>query len=133
MRHALRLGCLLIVAGCTDQQPSPTEGLVTTLDVQLLAPAAGSPAQPNLDRQATVTITARGDDGQPFPGDALADLFVSYGGVRSGLPVACGLSSDAPIESFTLRGGVLANHDVKLPAAFGSIVTVMPSVASGGL
>ena len=61
-----------------------------------------------------------GDDGLLYPGDATVDVFISYSGVRTGVEVACGEQSDSPIETLTVRGGRLENHEVTLPSAFGA-------------
>jgi len=110
---------LAFAAGCIDQRSSPTEGLVTTLELQLLAPQAGSPEAPNTVREATFNLLAKGDDGGPYPGDATVDIYISYGGVRTGTEVQCGAKSDAPIESLTVRGR-LDNHEITLPVAYGT-------------
>jgi hypothetical protein len=119
MTRALLLVALCAVA-CSESRPSPTEGLVAALQLDLLAPTPGSPGMPNTSRQATFNLTAWGDDGAPFPGDALVDLYVSYGGVLTGVTKSCGEAADQPIESFTIRGGSIMNHQVMLPVAYGS-------------
>ena len=108
------------VAACDARQVSPTDGLVATMNLELLAPPPGSPGSPNTVRAATFNLLLLADDGLPYPGDATVDIYISYGGVRTGTAVACGDRADAPIETVNVRGGRLMNHDVMLPEAYGT-------------
>jgi hypothetical protein len=115
--------CLLAGAtlgGCVQHRASPTDGLVSNISLDLLAPLGSTPEAPNQARQATFNLTLWGDDGLPFPGDAIVDVYISFSGTRTGTEVACGERSDAPIETLTIRGGRLENHDITLPSAFGA-------------
>ncbi len=110
----------LFASGCVEKPSSPTFGQVTTLDLELLTPEPGSPAMPNTVRQTTFNLIARDDLGDPFGGDTTIDMYLSYGGVRTGVVAACGSKSEAPIESIPVRGGKLDNHQTQLPQAYGT-------------
>lgn len=110
----------LFGGGCVDKQISPTFGQVTTLKLDLLSPEPGSPAMPNTSRDTTFNLTAYDDIGEPYGGDATIDMYLSYGGVRTGQVLDCGSMSEAPIESIPMRGGKLENHHTTLPEAYGT-------------
>ena len=79
---------LLLAAGCVDHQASLTGHNVSTLDVTLLSPAAGqlgSPAAPVDVQQATFNVIARDDTGQIVTQDMTADVYISFGGVKTGI------------------------------------------------
>lgn len=112
-------------AACARQQPSPTAKLLTTLDVQLVDPppdGLGSPRAPVDVRQATFNVIARDEQGNVIPDDVDVDVFISFGGVKTGANSACGADATGndPIERVTLKSGMLMNHTIMLPLAFGS-------------
>ncbi len=120
MSRALICFGLLGLASCVEQRDSPLYGLVTTMELKLNSPSPGTPAQPNLARDANFSITARDEYGDPYGGDSTVDVFISYGGVRTGLEVECGARSDAPLETLTFRGGKVENYATTLPVAYGT-------------
>jgi hypothetical protein len=116
---------MVMAAGCTDQQASPTANLLTTLEVQLLDPppnGLGSPMNPVNVAKATFNVIARDEQGNVIPKDVDVDIFISFGGVKTGANAQCGAdeSGNLPIETITLKAGMLMNHSVTLPLAFGS-------------
>ena len=115
---------LVAGAGCVDHQASLTGHNVSTLDVQLLSPTAdqlGSPMAPVDVQQATFNVIARDDTGAVVAQDMTADVYISFGGVKTGIDTACGATDNgAPIQTVTLKQGVLMNQMVSLPSAFGS-------------
>src|SRR5262249_21175016 len=120
----LVMGAALAV-GCVQQQASPTAKALTTLDVQLLDPPAtglGSAAVPGNVQKATFNIIAKDEEGNVVPQDLEVEVFISFGGVKTGAETGCGAddTGTAPIERLTLKGGMIMNHTVMLPAAFGS-------------
>lgn len=119
---------LLALAGCVDHQASPLAGRIASLDVELMEPAVlGTPAAPIAARRATFNLTARDEHGAVLPVDTDVDLFVSFGGVKTGGGDACaddsnGASAAAgtmPIERLHLTAGRLDGHSVDLPRAYG--------------
>jgi hypothetical protein len=121
MRYA---AAALLIRGCVQNQPGLTNGRIDTLDVQLVAPAAdqlGSPDTPVQVQQATFNVVARDDRGNVVNRDLTADVFISFGGVKTGADTACGADTSGrmPIETLALEGGMLMNHTVQLPSAFG--------------
>jgi hypothetical protein len=116
---------LLIAAGCTQQKASPTASLLTTLEVQLIDPppsGLGSPMAPVNVKKATFNVIARDEQGNVMNTDVSVDVFISFGGVKTGANAACGAdeSGNMPIETVALKAGMLMNHSVDLPLAFGS-------------
>jgi hypothetical protein len=135
MRYTM-VGLLLVVASCTEQKASPTAHLLTTLDVQLIDPPAtglGSPMAPVDVKQATFNVIAHDEEGNVVPNDVDVDVFISFGGVKTGANSACGAdeSGTQPIEKVTLKAGTLMNHTVQLPLAFGSTSIWIDEPASG--
>src|SRR5438270_12284268 len=91
----------LVVAlgGCVQQKASPTAHLLTTLDVQLIDPppsGLGSPMNPVNVNKATFNVIARDEEGKVITDDVDVDVFISFGGVKTGANSACG-----PAESGT--------------------------------
>jgi len=115
-----------LVAGCVQHNASPTANVLTTLDVELLDPpptGLGSPASPVQVQQATFNVIGRDEQGNVVPGDYNLDVYISFGGVKTGAESGCGADDSAnamPIETVALKGGMLMNHTVMLPAAYGS-------------
>jgi hypothetical protein len=123
MRPGLVLA--LFCAGCVEQAGYPGAGGVNSLELQLIDPPAnalGSPAQPVNIRQATFNVVARDEMGHVVDRDLAVQVFISFGGIKTGADTACGAdaSGNHPIETLQLSHGVLMNHTVMLPAAFGS-------------
>jgi hypothetical protein len=113
----LALSCM---ASCTNYRPPLLGGTVDTVDLELLAPMSGSPGAPSTDRNSVFNLMLYDTTGELFPGQAIVDVYLSYGGVRSGIPADCGQVSDAPIETLTFSGGQLLNHALTLPEAYGA-------------
>jgi len=130
------LALLLIAAGCSQQQASPTASLLTTLEVQLIDPppsGLGSPTAPVNVKKATFNLIARDEQGNVINKDVAVDVFISFGGVKTGANSACGAdeSGNMPIEKVTLKAGMLMNHSVDLPLAFGSTSIWIDEPTSG--
>jgi hypothetical protein len=128
MRNTLVALCLVaaaVAAGCSQEKASPTANLLTTLDVQLIDPppdGLGSPMAPVDVKQATFNVIAHDEQGNVVTSDVDVDVFISFGGVKTGANSACGadIAGNQPIEKVTLKAGMLMNHTVQLPLAFGS-------------
>jgi hypothetical protein len=127
MRHVLVAGIVVggALAGCVQHRPSPTAGQVNTIEVQLIDPPAdklGSPQSPVQIKQATFNVVARDEQGAVVTQDLTTNVFISFGGVKTGASSMCGSddTGNDPIEQLTLTGGMLMNHTVQLPLAFGS-------------
>ena len=60
-------------------------------------------------------------------------MFISFGGVKTGANSACGADATGtdPIERVTLTAGMLMNHTVQLPLAFGSTSIWIDEPVSG--
>ena len=125
--RALPMVFLVALVGsmsCVEHTPLVT-GTVDTLDVQLMEPAAdqlGSPQAPVSVQQALFNIVARDKAGKVVPTDLEADIFISFGGIKTGADSACGAdaSGNNPIEKVTLKGGMLMGHVTPLPSAYGA-------------
>jgi hypothetical protein len=133
---SLQLALLAIVGGCAQHKSSPTAGQVNTLEVQLTDPPPdklGSPDAPVDVRQATFNVIAHDETGAVVAQDLDVQVFISFGGVKTGADSACGAdeSGTKPIETVTLKSGVLMNHTVQLPLAFGSTSIWIDHVPSG--
>lgn len=111
------LGC----AACVTQRPSPTAGQVSVLELVLTDPAErGSPGQPVAVRRATFEVIARDEQGQVVEQDLDADVFVSFGGVRTGQATTCQSSQSVkPLATLRLSAGRAVGRTVDLPQAFG--------------
>ncbi len=115
----------VLLCGCVDKHKSGTEGQVSSLIMNLTAPAAdalGTPMVPVDVKQATFDIQAVDDQDQPITSDLDVQLFLSFGGVKTGTTSMCGSDSPDkdPIETIHLPGGQVLNHTVALPVAFGA-------------
>ncbi len=124
------------LGGCSQNKASPTAHLLTTLDVQLLDPpptGLGSPSAPVDVQTATFNIVGRDEQGNVVPDDITADVFISFGGVLTGANSGCGADESGadPIETITLTSGMLMNHTVTLPAAYGATALWIADKASG--
>jgi hypothetical protein len=119
--RALVLSSLL--AGCVTNQPSPTAGQINSLELKLIDPpptALGSEKNPVMAQQVTIDVIARDDQGQQFPVDADVEVYISFGGVKSGDTAGCDFSKTIkPITVLKLQGGAVRNQVIQLPAAFG--------------
>ena len=126
----------LRAVGCTDHRTLATAGQIATLEVQLIDPPAdklGSPQAPVNVKAATFNVIARDASGAVVPKDIDAQVFISFGGVKTGAESACGADDTGtkPIETITLKGGMLMGHKVDLPLAFGSTSVWIDDPASG--
>jgi len=112
----------LALCGCVDTHPSPTAGQVSSLILTLHQPAdTGTPMAPITATTAMFDLQAVDDHGRPITTDVYVDLFLSFGGVKTGAVSACGAGGEvSPIESIMLPGGTLMGHSVTLPQAFGA-------------
>lgn len=123
MRRLWLVALLVAQGACEDQRPSPSAGRVNTIEVQLRDPAPdalGSPEAPIAVQEVTFDVVARDDTGAPLPLDTEIDVYVSFGGVKTGRTAACDASvTTRPIETVAVPGGVLLGHRVALPQAFG--------------
>jgi hypothetical protein len=115
----------LVAAGCTDHRASPTAGQVSSLVMTLKAPVdTGTPDTPVMTQTATFDLFAVDEQGMPLAQDLDVQLFLTFGGVKTGALSACGSddSGTAPIETVHLPGGRIADHTVQLPQAFGATI-----------
>ncbi|MDB4969570.1 MAG: hypothetical protein JWN44_5259 [Myxococcales bacterium] len=124
------------LVGCADHRSSQKAGQIATLEVQLVDPPAdklGSPQAPVTAKSATFNVIARDDQGAVVPKDLDVQVFISFGGVKTGANSACGAddTGNKPIETLSLKGGVLMNQKVDLPLAFGSTSLWIDDPASG--
>jgi hypothetical protein len=124
--RALSVAALAVVAlgapGCIEKKLSPTSGRVDLLRVELLEPAdRGAPDRPISARRAKFNVIARDDQGQTRVEDLNVNLYVSFGGVKTGALQACGTEgpTTVPIATLTLRQGQLLGYEADLPQAFG--------------
>ncbi len=134
----LRNCCLVLAAmavGCVDNEPYPNATGVSSLEVTLLQPTQlGSPAAPSQRAsEATFNVVAHDANGNVVKKDLMVDVFVSFGGIKTGADAACGADvGDAmPIETIKLHGGMLMNHTTQLPSAFGSTSIWIDEPSSG--
>lgn len=117
MRRLL-VASLLLVA-CVEHEPSPIRG-VSTLNVNLKSPDPGLPSAPTTSLDAVIDVSAFLDDGTPFPGTADVDVFLSYGGVLTGMVTNCGDTTKTPIAHFSFDGGSITDQHITLPPAYGT-------------
>jgi hypothetical protein len=124
MRQCLPL-LFVFAAGCVDQEPFANASGVSSLELTLLDPAPtalGSPAKPVVATQATFNVTVRDANGNRINKDVYVDVFISFGGIKTGTDSACGAdaSGNKPIETLHVLNGQMLNHTVQLPSAYGS-------------
>jgi hypothetical protein len=120
MKRILILAAAL--AGCDTVHKSPTANQVSSLALELLDPAPGAlgtPTSPVSAQQATFNLRALDDQGALWPAQVDVQVFVSFGGVKTGMLTSCGASATDPISIIHLTDGVAMNQTVMLPAAFG--------------
>jgi hypothetical protein len=112
---------LLLVASC-QELPSQTANRISSIELDLLQPTnVGSPMAPVQVQSAAFNLTALDDHGAVWPRDVDVDVYVSFGGVKTGLVTGCGASADGkPIETIHLKAGTAINQTVALPQAFGA-------------
>jgi hypothetical protein len=110
-----------VVASCQDL-PSQTANRISSIQLDLLQPTnVGSPMAPVQVQSAAFNLTALNDHGAVWPLDADVDVYVSFGGVKTGLLTGCGASANGqPIETIHLKAGIAINQTVSLPQAFGA-------------
>ncbi len=125
MKHQL-LCCALLLSACVDVRPSPTEGVISSIEVTLLDPPPdklGSPTAPVSVPSATFTAVAVDDNGKQVTSDLDVDVFISFGGVKTGGSSACGADATGgtPLTTVHLTHGAMAQPTtVMLGQAFGS-------------
>ncbi len=126
MKHQLLCSALLFTA-CVDVQSSPTKGVISSIEVTLLDPPPdqlGTPSAPVDVPSATFTAIAVDDAGKQVTADLDVDVFISFGGVKTGGSSACGADvgpQDAPLTTVHFTAGATTQPTtVMLGAAFGS-------------
>ncbi|HEY2748932.1 MAG TPA: hypothetical protein VGL86_30130, partial [Polyangia bacterium] len=134
--RALGLGILLVAGGCNQEKTAPNAALISTLDLQLVDPpptGLGSPSAPVDVQSATFNLIARDRYGNPITSDVTVDVYISFGGVLTGANAGCGADESGadPIETVKMPGGMLMNHTVMLPAAYGATALWVSDNASG--
>jgi len=111
----------LVLAGCVEHKKSPLDnGTVATLDVNLKSPAPGTPSNPTTSLDVVIDINSFLEDGTPFPGETDVDVYLSYGGVLTGMVTNCGDTTKVPIAQFSFTGGSITDQHITLPAAYGT-------------
>jgi hypothetical protein len=123
MRKVLLVAAVMIL-GCVNHT-SLVAGQVDTLEVQLTDPppsGLGSPANPVVLNQATFNVIVRDALGNVVKKDMSLDVFISFGGIKTGADSACGAdaSGNNPIERVQLVAGQLMGHVVQLPNSYGA-------------
>ena len=114
------------LCGCVEKQPTGTENQVSSVVMTLRAPdpsQLGQPGNPILPPSSvTFDLTAVGDNGQPMGQDLDVDVYISFGGLKTGALTACGTDSPdkTPLERLHLPGGHVENHTLKIPPAYGA-------------
>jgi hypothetical protein len=116
---------VLALAGCAQHQASPTAGVVNSLELEMIDPALdalGSPTAPVAAQSATFNVIARDERGQQFTGDVDVNVFISFGGVKTGGQGKCGSddSGTKPLTTLHLTAGQLMSAKIALPSAFGA-------------
>lgn len=114
----------LLLHGCVHRK-SPTAGRISSLEMVLRDPdpsALGSPQKPISAPHVVFDITAVDEQGAPIGHDVDVQVFLSFGGVKTGALAACGSddSGNLPIATVHLPGGQVLNYGLDLPQAFGS-------------
>ena len=109
--------------GCVQQQPSPTASggqLARACELHRSAAERARLAdwRRSTVKQATFNLVARDEQGNVVAKDIDVEIFISFGGVKTGANSACGAdeTGNAPIETVTLKGGRLMNHSVHAAA-----------------
>ncbi|MGZ6950313.1 MAG: hypothetical protein ACXVJY_19760 [Ilumatobacteraceae bacterium] len=131
MKRAVVLFALM--AGCVDDHPSPNAGQVSSLLLTLRQPAdTGTPMTPVMAQTATFDLTAVDEKGAAITHDLDVNLFLSFGGVKTGASGMCGSddSGSLPVETIHLTGGQVLGHTVTLPQAFGATTLWIDDPAS---
>jgi hypothetical protein len=107
--------------GCDQQLQSRTAGQISSIALQLLQPVVtGTPESPINTQSATFNLTAIDDHGLTWPLDVDVDVYISFGGVKTGIVDNCGASNTAPIKTIHLVAGTATNQSVDLPQAYGA-------------
>jgi hypothetical protein len=112
-----------LLSACSTQQPSETAGRISSLELKLIDPkptALGTPAAPISTQRATFDLFAIDDQGGVFGGDVDVNVYISFGGVKTGKVSACGAGSTDPIATIHLTKGAATGNAVDLPQAFGA-------------
>jgi hypothetical protein len=113
------------LAGCVEHHAYPNAGRVNSLAIELVDPPPdqlGSPTRPVQARKATFNVIAKDEEGQLVAQDLSVNVFISFGGIKTGADSACGAdaSGNNPIETIQLTGGKMMGHTVEVPGAFGA-------------
>jgi hypothetical protein len=116
------LSLSLSLCGCVTHNPSPTAGKVNSLRLDL-APGTplGSHDNPVTINTVSFDVTALDENGNVFAQDMDIDVYVSFGGVKTGTTGTCGQSAitGQPLDNVHLTAGVMLGKTLNLPKAFG--------------
>ncbi len=115
-----RLVLLLALAGCDERIAAPVTGL-QSFAVTVTAPDnLGAPDAPVTVKDITYDVRAIDAQGNTFAEDVQVDVYLSFAGNKIGTFTNCGDNEDStPLETITLKSGVLQGHVTHLPRAFG--------------
>src|SRR4051812_16340434 len=121
----MRTSAIFVLLAACSTHPSPTAGQLTALKLSLTSPdpaSIGNPSNPITARSATFDVAAFTDQGKPYSGDATLNVYISFGGVKTGAVSLCGSDDPAamPISTVALSGGVAHGVTIDLPQAFGA-------------
>jgi hypothetical protein len=113
------------MAACTDNRSSPTAGQISGLELEMISPPAtalGTPGSPVATQHVIFNVTARQESGQVYSDNLDADVFISFGGVKTGTETACGVDASGvkPISTIHLIAGRALAQEIDLPQAFGA-------------
>lgn len=112
-----------LLCGCNQHIGGSSQPQVNSLQLTLRSPTPdqlGEPTKPVQLMQVTYDVQALDENGNPYTGDLTADVFISFGGVKTGADAQCGADVVDPLETITLTGGQITNHTTMLPLAFGA-------------
>jgi hypothetical protein len=119
----MRASILLLTLAACQNLKSQTANTISTIQLDLIDPTdTGTPENPVSVRQATISLFALDDKGAPWTQDVDVDVYISFGGVKTGLLTNCGadVNGTQPIQTIHLAGGQAVNQTVVLPQAFGA-------------
>jgi hypothetical protein len=124
MKTVLVLSAVLALVGCNQKIDGGTENRVSSIQLTLVSPAPdalGSPLMPIQTMAATFNLQAVDDHGNDWTQDLDVQVFVSFGGVKTGGTSVCGTDATGndPIATIHMAGGAAQNQTVMLPQAFG--------------
>lgn len=115
---------LCLSAACVEAYDSPTHGVPSSLELRMITPSPnqlGTPTHPVDPSPVTYDVTMVDDQGAIIDADFDVQVYISSGGMKSGLEMGCGAvgAPVLPIETLHLVGGRLLNHTTTLPQAYG--------------